>query len=282
MEECTHNCSTCGSTCSSREEAEQKPQLNQISKVKHVIGIVSGKGGVGKSLVSSLLAAESQRRGFRTAIMDADLTGPSIPQAFGLHEKIRAVTDERFEAGGYMIPAKTESGIQVLSVNLLLPKETDPVIWRGAVIASTITQFWTDVFWEDVDYMFVDMPPGTGDAPLTVMGSLPIDGIVIVSTPQDLVSMIVEKAINMAKTMNVPVLGIVQNMSYFYCPTCGDKHPIFGESHIKEIAEAAGIPNVLELPMAPGIAPRVDNGLVEEIELPGVAEFFDNVVSYNK
>ena len=152
MEECTHNCSTCGSTCSSREEAEQKPQLNQISKVKHVIGIVSGKGGVGKSLVSSLLAAESQRRGFRTAIMDADLTGPSIPQAFGLHEKIRAVTDERFEAGGYMIPAKTESGIQVLSVNLLLPKETDPVIWRGAVIASTITQFWTDVFWDDIDY----------------------------------------------------------------------------------------------------------------------------------
>lgn len=283
MSECTHDCSTCSSGCPSGESenkahAPEHEKLNQKSSVKHVIGVVSGKGGVGKSFVTSLMASEMQRRGQRTAILDADLTGPSIPQAFNLHDRLTSVTDPAFEAGGYMIPARTKSGIQVVSVNLLLNKETDPVLWRGPVIASTVTQFWTDVFWDDVDVMFVDMPPGTGDVPLTVMSSLPIDGIIIVTTPQDLVSMIVSKAINMANTMNVPVLGIVENMSCFFCPSCGEMHDVFGSSKLVSLAKEYGINNLLRLPVAPGISPRIDAGLVEEIILDGVSEFAAHLI----
>lgn len=278
MSECTHNCASCSSSCSSREVPErQYEKLNPLSKVKKVIAVVSGKGGVGKSFVTSLMACESQRRGNKTAILDADLTGPSIPQAFGLHERLRVVHDNSLEAGGYMVPARTESGIQVVSLNLLLDSETDPVLWRGTMVAGTVAQFWCESHWDDVDVMFIDMPPGTGDIPLMVLESLPVAGVIIVTSPQDMVSMIVTKAINMAKTMKVPVLGIVENMSCFYCPKCNEAHPIFGISHLEELAAEHGIEHILRLPIAPGIAPRVDAGLIEHIQLPGVHEFAGSI-----
>jgi len=274
MSECSHNCATCASACSSREQPQREyEKLNAISKVKRVIAVVSGKGGVGKSFVTSLLASEAQRQGLHTAILDADLTGPSIPTAFGLHERIKVVHDYSLEAGGYMVPARTQSGIQVISLNLLLDSETEPVLWRGAMIAGTVNQFWSEVHWDDVDVMFIDMPPGTGDVPLTVLDGLPVDGIVIVTSPQDMVSMIVTKAINMAKTLKVPVLGIVENMSCFFCPSCGEAHPIFGDSKLEQIAGEHGINSLLRLPISPGISPRVDAGMVEHIRLPGVMEF---------
>lgn len=259
-ENCTHDCSTCSQNCSDRSEPQsflEKP--HELSHVKKVIGVVSGKGGVGKSLVTSLLSVTMNRRENKTAILDADITGPSIPKAFGLKEKATGN-----ELG--LFPVKSKTGINVMSVNLLLENETDPVVWRGPVIAGTVKQFWTDVIWGDVDYMFVDMPPGTGDVPLTVFQSLPVDGIIVVTSPQELVEMIVDKAVKMANLMNIPVLGLVQNMSYFECPDCGGKHRIFGDSDIKEVAKRHGIKNVAELPIDPALTKACDNGVIELFE----------------
>ena len=265
-ENCTHDCSTCGENCPSRDNGIVKESLNEFSKVKKVYGIVSGKGGVGKSLVTSLLACECARKGKKTAILDADLTGPSIPKAFGLNEKA-------YSDGRGIIPCETKTGIDVMSINLLLENETDPVVWRGPIIAGTVKQFWTDVIWEHEDIMFIDMPPGTGDVPLTVFQSLPIDGIIVVTSPQELVSMIVEKAVNMAKMMNVPVYGIVENMSYFTCPDCGKKHYIYGESKIEETAKRFGIENVARLPIDPSLARLCDEGRIEDYPARPLAEF---------
>ena len=244
--------------------------MNPQSSVKKVIAVVSGKGGVGKSLVTSLMASELQRRGYNCAILDADITGPSIPKSFGIHQHATA-TDE------YIIPVRTHTGMQIMSINLILEDETSPVVWRGPVIAGAVTQFWTDVVWQDVDYMFVDMPPGTGDVPLTVFQSLPVDGIVIVTSPQDLVSMIVTKAVNMADMMNVPVLGIVENMSYFKCPDCGKEHAIFGESKVEKIAAEHGIEHIARLPIDPVIATMVDAGEVESVSGEYIAPIADYI-----
>lgn len=258
-EECTHNCSTCDSNCSSREKNELFEPLNELSSVKHVIGIVSGKGGVGKSLVASMLAVLMQREGYRVGILDADITGPSIPKAFGIKGGIDG--DERG-----MFPPKSTTGIEIMSVNLLLNDETQPVVWRGPVIAGTVKQFWSDTVWDDLDYLFVDCPPGTGDVPLTVFQSVPLDGIVIVSSPQELVSMIVEKAANMAKMMNIPVLGIVENMSYVKCPDCGKEIKVFGDSHIDEISEKFGYELLGKIPLDTKLAKLVDRGMIELME----------------
>ena len=269
MSDCTHNCETCGESCPSRQDPKsmlEKPHA--LSKIKKVIGVVSGKGGVGKSLVTSLSAVESARLGYRTAILDADITGPSIPRSFGLTEKARGT-----EEGLY--PVKTSTGISVMSLNLLTENETDPVVWRGPMIAGVVKQFWTDVIWGDVDFMFVDMPPGTGDVPLTVFQSIPVDGIIIVTSPQELVSMIVEKAVNMARLMNIPVLGLVENMSYVLCPDCGKKIEIFGKSHAGEIADKYGIKVLGSLPFDPKLAAEVDAGRIEANDcrgLDGIAE----------
>ena len=256
MSECTHNCSTCSSNCSSKEQKSMTEPANALSSVKHIIAVVSGKGGVGKSLVTSMLAVNMQRLGYKTAILDADITGPSIPKSFGLK-----ATVEGDENG--MIPPTTTSGIDIMSVNLMLDDETKPVVWRGPVIAGAVKQFWTDTIWHDIDYMFIDCPPGTGDVPLTVFQSIPIDGIVIVSSPQELVSMIVEKAANMAKMMNVPVYGLVENMSYVKCPDCGKEIKVFGESHIDAIAEKFGYDLLGRIPMDPKLSALVDKGWIE-------------------
>ena len=259
MSECTHDCSTCGENCSERKPESFQKALNPNSKVKKVIAVVSGKGGVGKSLVTCLMASEMQRRGHNCAVLDADITGPSVPRSFGITEHAKG-TDE------YLIPVTTSSGIQVMSINLILENETEPVVWRGPVIAGAVTQFWTDVLWTDVDYMFVDMPPGTGDVPLTVFQSLPVAGVVVVTSPQELVGMIVDKAVNMADMMHVPVLGIVENMAYYTCPDCGKQHAIFGESHIEAIAAKHGIPNTAKLPIDPAIAAACDAGRIEDVQ----------------
>ncbi|MCX4269660.1 MAG: Mrp/NBP35 family ATP-binding protein [Lachnospiraceae bacterium] len=259
MGECNHDCNNCGADCGERTQPQDfRERPHPLSKVKKVIGVVSGKGGVGKSLVTSMLAVESNRRGKKTAILDADITGPSIPKAFGLHG-----TAFGSEVGIY--PLETKQGIKVISTNLLLADETEPVIWRGPLIAGMVKQFWTDVIWDDIDIMYVDMPPGTGDVPLTVFQSIPIDGILIVTSPQELVSMIVTKAVKMAEKMNIPVLGIVENMSYFVCPDCGKKHTVFGESHVEELARQYQLPYVCRLPIESGVAALVDQGLAEEI-----------------
>lgn len=259
-ENCTHDCSTCGEECASRGAPQSfLEKTNDLSHVKRVIGVVSGKGGVGKSLVTSLLATALRRRENQVAVLDADITGPSIPKCFGL--KQRAMSDE---SGLY--PVETKTGIRVMSVNLLLEEETNPVVWRGPVIAGAIKQFWTDVVWGDVDYMFVDMPPGTGDAPLTVFQSLPLSGIVIVASPQELVGMIVSKAVEMAKMMNVPVLGLIENMSYFACPDCGKQFSVFGESHIDEVAAKYGLKVLCKLPIEPKLAAACDKGAIELFE----------------
>ena len=273
MSECTHNCSSCSQSCESRKESFKEPQ-NKLSNIKKVIGIVSGKGGVGKSSVTSQLAVLTARNEYKTAVLDADITGPSIPKAFGIKEKAYGT-----EEG--LLPVETKTGIKVMSINLLLENDTDPVVWRGPVIAGTVKQFWTDVIWGDIDFMFVDMPPGTGDVPLTVFQSLPVDGIVVVTSPQDLVSMIVEKAVKMAELMNVPVLGIVENMSYFECPDCGKHHSIFGESKIDEVAKKHGIDTVAKLPMNSEIASACDKGVVELLmaaELEVMAEKIENLI----
>lgn len=272
-EQCTHNCETCGVDCASRSSAQKqqnfKVNAHPLSNIKKVIAVVSGKGGVGKSLVTSLLAVNMNRAGKHSAILDADITGPSIPKLFGIHEKALGNEDG-------ILPCKSKTGIDVMSINLLLENDTDPVVWRGPVIAGTVKQFYTDVIWRDVDFMFVDMPPGTGDVPLTVFQSLPIAGIVVVTSPQDLVSMIVEKAVNMARMMNIPVLGIVENMSYYECPHCGERSEIFGRSHIDETAHRFNIPAAARLPINPKLAAASDAGLIEIYEgdwLNGITEF---------
>ncbi len=256
MSECTHDCANCSEKCS---HGIPKEQLNPLSSVKHVIGVVSGKGGVGKSIVTSMLAVLMQRKGYKTAILDADITGPSIPRNFGIKE--RAMSN-----GEYLLPVSSKTGIDIMSVNLLLEDETRPVVWRGPVIAGTVKQFWTDCVWNDVDYMFVDMPPGTGDVPLTVFQSLPIDGIVVVTTPQDLVSMIVEKATKMAQMMNIPIIGIVENMSYILCPDCGKKIHIFGEERLNAIAKKYNYALLGNLPMDCKLASLCDKGIIELME----------------
>lgn len=258
-EQCSSSdCSSCGESCPSRthEQVNFGAEAHPQSNVKKIIAVVSGKGGVGKSLVTSMMAVLTSRRGKQAAILDADITGPSIPRAFNITQKAHGTEDG-------IIPVKSSSGIPVMSLNLLLEHETDPVVWRGPIIAGTVKQFWTDVIWGDVDYMFIDMPPGTGDVPLTVFQSLPVDGIIVVTTPQELVSMIVEKAVNMANMMNIPVLGIVENLSYFICPDCGKTHYIFGQSHIQELAAKHQIPVVSQLPINPELAAAADNGTIE-------------------
>ena len=257
---CTHDCSSCSADCASRDSAEiQKEPLNPASSVRHVIGIVSGKGGVGKSRVTSMLATEMRRRSWGVAVLDADITGPSVPKSFGICGGVEV-------RGENMLPAYTKTGIQLMSVNLLLEDASSPVVWRGPVIAGAVKQFWTDVIWTDVDYMFVDMPPGTGDVPLTVFQSLPLDGIIIVTTPQELVSMIVEKAVNMAKLMHIPILGMIENMSYAVCPDCGKKISLFGESRGQEVAKEYGVPLLAEIPIDGKLAALMDKGVIELME----------------
>ena len=271
-ESCTHDCSLCGAACSSRAPQSLVEPQNKLSNVKKVIGVVSGKGGVGKSLVTSMLAVEMSRRGYKTAILDADITGPSIPKVFGLHEKA-----EGSEDGIY--PVKTKTGIEVMSINLLLDDEKAPVVWRGPVIADTVKQFWTDVVWNEVDYMFVDMPPGTGDVPLTVFQSLPLDGIVIVTSPQELVSMIVSKAANMASLMNIRVLGLVENMSYVLCPDCGKHIDIFGEGKTDAVAAEFGFDLLARIPLDARLAALCDKGALELMENDYINAAADKVES---
>jgi Mrp family chromosome partitioning ATPase len=270
MSDCNNNCGSCSSNCSDRKQAQNdfSVQPHELSNIKKVIGIVSGKGGVGKSLVTSLLAVTMSRRGFHTAILDADITGPSIPKAFGLKEKAKGN-----EVG--LFPVKSKTGIDIMSINLLLGNETDPVVWRGPIIAGTVKQFWSDVIWNDVDYMFVDMPPGTGDVPLTVFQSLPVDGIIIVTSPQELVSMIVGKAVKMAKMMNIPILGLVENMSYFICPDCNKEYQLFGESKIEEVAKKHEIKTFAKLPINPKLAAACDKGMIELFEGSWLDEIAD-------
>ena len=267
-EECTpEKCETCGASCDSRQAPESLlEKLNDNSRVGRVIAVMSGKGGVGKSMVTSLLAVSAARAGKKVGILDADITGPSIPMAFGVHER-PVGSDEGIFA------CQTPGGIKLMSINLLLENETDPVVWRGPILAGTVRQFWTDVIWGDVDVLFVDMPPGTGDVPLTVFQSLPVDGIVVVTTPQDLVSMIVEKAVNMAALLNIPVVGLVQNMAWYECPCCGQRLPIFGEADAAAEAAHFGIENSVALPLNPSLAAACDRGLVEQADTSLLEEF---------
>ncbi len=274
-EGCNHDCNNCQSTsCSSRENQIPKCTPNRYSKIKKVIGVVSGKGGVGKSSVTSMLAVLMNRLGYKTAVLDADITGPSIPKAFGLTQKAEASEE-------FLFPVITKSGIEVMSINLLLEDDTTPVVWRGPVLAGAVKQFWTDVNWGEVDYMFVDMPPGTGDVSLTVFQNLPVDGIIIVTTPQDLVTMIVKKAYNMAKLMNIPVLGLVENMSYTVCPDCGKKINVFGESKIEEVAKELDVPVLARIPIDPKNAALVDKGAVELVDDDYVAQAADFLAKMN-
>ena len=276
------NSSCSGASTCSRESCEGCPSkakggsgiakepMNKASNVKKVIGVVSGKGGVGKSFVTSSLACAMNKAGYKVGIMDADITGPSIPKMFGVHGQVYGTEDG-------MVPMAAENGIKIMSVNLLLDNEEDPVIWRGPVIAGVVKQFWNETVWGDIDYLFVDMPPGTGDVPLTVFQSLPVAGIVVVTSPQELVSMIVEKAVNMANMMDIPVLGIVENMSYFECPDCGKKHEIFGKSHIDEIAAQHDIKAVAKLPINPEAASKVDGGFAEDLDVSALDNIFEAI-----
>ena len=267
-EKCNQSCSSCGEDCADRKEAKtdfrEKP--HELSNIKKVIGIVSGKGGVGKSSVTSMLAVTMKRLGYNIAVLDADVTGPSIPKAFGIKDK---ATGSEFG----LYPLKSKTGIDIMSINLLLENDTDPVIWRGPILGNTVKQFWTDVIWGDVDFMFIDMPPGTGDVPLTVFQSLAIDGIIIVTSPQELVSMIVSKAVKMAEMMNIPVIGLVENMSYFKCPDNGKEYKIFGESHIEEIAEKHNLKVLAKLPIDPKISSACDKGMIELFD----GDWFDHL-----
>lgn len=267
MSDCTHDCSSCSSNCSSRDQKSFIKPLHELARVKKVIAVASGKGGVGKSLVTSLLAVRAAARGLKVAVLDADITGPSIPKSFGVSERARGTEGEIY-------PVYSKSGIQMMSMNNLLEHDDDPVVWRGTLIAGAAVQFWTDVVWDDVDVMFIDMPPGTGDVPLTVFQSIPLSGVVIVTTPQELVEMIVKKAANMAKLMKVSVLGLAENMSYFVCPDCGGKHEIFGKSRAKELSEAYGIPAYARIPMNPAVARLADEGRIEEADTDALAEIF--------
>ncbi|MBR4036076.1 MAG: Mrp/NBP35 family ATP-binding protein [Oscillospiraceae bacterium] len=259
MADCNHDCSNCSANCSSREGGIPKEAPHELSKIKKVIGVVSGKGGVGKSLVTSMMAVSARRLGYETAVLDADITGPSIGRTFGVHGRAQ---------GNSMgiLPMMSKTGIKLMSVNFMLADETDPVVWRGSMIANAVKQFWTDVIWDDVDFMFIDMPPGTGDVPLTVFQSLPVDGIIIVASPQELVGMIVEKAVKMANMMNIPVLGLVENMSYVACPDCGKKIYIFGEGKVDETAAKYGLPVLAKLPIDPQLAKNCDQGVIELFE----------------
>ena len=271
MSSCSGNCSSCGSTsCGDRTAESLLAELNPNSSVKKVIAVVSGKGGVGKSTVTSMLAVAMARKGKRVAVLDADITGPSAPTAFGVTECQGANEDGLF-------PALSRGGIQVMSINLLQDDPKSPVVWRGPVIAGAVKQFWTDVIWEDVDYMFVDMPPGTGDVPLTVFQSLPIDGVVIVTTPQDLVSMIVSKAVKMANMMKIPVLGFVENYSYLQCPDCGKKINVFGKSHLDEVASEFSLPVLARLPIDPSVAEAYDNGMMETVNTDAMAQVLEAI-----
>ena len=271
MSECTHDCESCSQDCASRTAPESLIEsLNENSTVRRVIAVVSGKGGVGKSSVTAMLASMAQRRGHSAAILDADITGPSIPKVFGIHERAKG-------DGQVIFPAVSLTGIQLMSVNLLLENPTDPVVWRGPIIAGTVKQFWSDVLWSDVDYMFVDMPPGTGDVPLTVFQSIPVDGIVVVTSPQELVGMIVEKAANMAKMMNVPVLGLIENYSYLECPHCGERISVFGESHIDQTAQTTGLPVLAKLPLDSRLAALCDEGHVERYEAEALSGALDRI-----
>lgn len=272
MADCTHDCSSCGKTCSSREQKNPIKKPHEMSDINKVIAVVSGKGGVGKSMTCALMAAAAQNSGLVTAVMDADITGPSIPKMFGI--KKRAMGSENG-----ILPVVTEGGIQVMSMNVLLENENEPVVWRGSLISGTVLQFWTDVIWSGVDIMFIDMPPGTGDVPLTVFQSLPIDGIVVVTTPQDLVGMIVEKAVNMAQMMNIPILGIVENMSYITCPDCGRKISVFGESSVDAIALEYGIEAVAKLPIDRELTKSADTGKIEEFENNYLEDFMQKVIA---
>ncbi len=267
---CSHDCSSCGEKCTSREKKSLIKPLNELSEVKKVIAVVSGKGGVGKSMTCALLAAAAQNKGKVTAIMDADITGPSIPRMFGVTERAKGS-----ENG--ILPVITESGIQIMSMNVLLENEADPVVWRGSLISGTVQQFWTDVIWTGVDVMFIDMPPGTGDVPLTVFQSIPLDGVIVVTTPQDLVGMIVQKAVNMAQMMNVPILGIVENMSYIKCPDCGRKISVFGESGVDALAMEYSIPAVAKLPVDPELTKAADGGKLEEAQ-NYLGDFLDKII----
>lgn len=269
-ENCSHNCSSCASNCSSRKQESMLKAPHKKSSVKKIIGVVSGKGGVGKSLTTSLLASYAQKQGLSVGIMDADITGPSIPRMFGVNDRITGDEDG-------INTVISPSGLQMVSMNLLLEEETSPVIWRGMVISGTVMQFWTDVIWKDVDLLFIDMPPGTGDVPLTVFQSIPISGIVIVTTPQDLVKMVVEKAVNMAKMMNIPVLGLVENMSYLSCPDCGKKIEVFGPSKAKATAAEYGIPAVARMPLDPQISVLADNGRIEDADGSALADVFESI-----
>ena len=266
MAECTHNCSTCSQKCGQASKESLLAAPNPGSRIKKIIGVVSGKGGVGKSSVTTMLAVAMRRRGHKVGILDADATGPSIPKAFGLHTGTIVGDDNG------MVPAETESGIRVMSVNLLVEEEEKPVVWRGPVIAGVITQFYTDVAWGDVDYLFIDMPPGTGDVPLTVFQSLPVDGIVIVTSPQELVSMIVQKSMTMASMMEIPVIGLVENFSYFVCPDCSKEHHIFGESHIESVAQKNGTQLLARLPFDPSVAALCDKGNAEMLNTDRLAD----------
>lgn len=259
MSECSHDCSHCSENCSSRDKKSFLVEPNELSSVKHVIAVMSGKGGVGKSMVTSLAAVMMSRLGYKVGILDADITGPSIPKAFGISGEVRGT-----ESGAY--PLKSDGGIDVMSINLLLKNETDPVVWRGPVIAGTVKQFWQEIIWDEIDYLFVDMPPGTGDVPLTVFQSLPVEGIIVVTSPQELVSMIVEKAVNMAKLMEIPILGLVENMAYFRCPDCGKEHDVFGKSHLSETAARFMLPIIGRLPIDPELAVAADQGRIETVE----------------
>ena len=266
MSECTHDCSSCTANCPSKNGGVPKDAANKFSNVKHIVAIVSGKGGVGKSLVTSMLAVHLSRQGYSVGILDADITGPSIPKSFGMYDSVEG------DGEGNMIPPVTSTGIKIMSVNLMLEDETRPVVWRGSLIAGTVRQFWTDTAWGDLDYLLVDCPPGTGDVPLTVFQSLPIDGAVIVASPQELVGMIVKKAANMADMMSIPVLGLVENMSYIKCPDCGKQIKIFGESHIEDIACEFGYELLTKVPIDPEVASHVDKGWIELIKCDYLAD----------
>ena len=266
MSECTHDCSTCGQNCASRGKPQDLHEApHKLSHIKKVIGVVSGKGGVGKSMTSAMMAVTMRRLGYKCGVLDADITGPSIPKLFGIHA--RAVGDDKG-----IWPIKSRTGIDIMSINLLLENEDDPVVWRGPVIAGAVKQFWQDVIWEDVDFLFVDMPPGTGDVPLTVFQTLPVDGILVVTSPQELVSMIVAKAVKMAQMMNVPILGVVENMSYVLCPDCGRHIQVFGDSHVDEIAEKYSLPVLAKMPIDPALAKNADEGLIETFS----GDYLDN------
>ncbi|MGI6144665.1 MAG: Mrp/NBP35 family ATP-binding protein [Clostridia bacterium] len=274
-ENCNQSCSSCSEDCSERKDQKTdfSEKTHELSKIKKVIGVVSGKGGVGKSLVTSMLAVTMNKRGYQTAILDADVTGPSIPKAFGIQEKATGC-----EMGFF--PVKSKTGINIMSVNLLLENDTDPVVWRGPIIAGLVKQFWTDVIWGNVDFMFIDMPPGTGDVPLTVFQSIAVDGIIVVTSPQELVSMIVSKAVKMAEKMNIPIIGLVENMSYFKCPDNGKEYQIFGESHIEEIAEKYNLKVLAKLPIEPKLAEACDQGSIELFEgdwLESVAQILEKI-----